>query len=429
MKLSIPMAKVQIKTPAQVQKRNYRNVQIDAIGIGLAGAAAPFLPVFLTRLGATNFQVGLLTSMPAFTGLVLALLIGTFLQSRRNIVPWFSFARLLVVSSYALTGIMPFIVPRQYAVPAVLLIWALATLPQTVVNVAFSVVMNAVAGPDGRYDLMSKRWSILGLTTAITVALVGQVLDRIHFPLDYQIVFMGLSIGGLISFYFSSHIQLADAEPVPRANNLTARQRLKSYVDLVRGQPAFVAFAARRFVFLTGTAFAAPLFPLYFVNGIHADDGWIGLISTSQTAIMLVGYYIWTRQSKSRGSRFVLLWTTFFLSLYPALVSFTHRVELIVIFAGLAGIFQAGIDLVFFDELMKTVPVKYSATFVSLAQSLQYTSSLVAPLIATWLANYTGIGGALLVSAGIRMIGFILFATGRPASQVQALQDSQAQQE
>ncbi len=39
---------------------------------------------------------------------------------------------------------------------------------------------------------------------------------------------------------------------------------------------------------------------------------------------------------------------------------------------------------------MKTVPLEYSATFVSLAQSMQY------------LADYIGLGGALL-------LGFVLF--------------------
>ena len=80
-----------------VQSRNFTNVQIDAIGVGLANAASPFLPVFLTRLGATSYEIGLLTSMPAVTGLLLAILVGRFLQNRRNIVPWFSLARLLVV--------------------------------------------------------------------------------------------------------------------------------------------------------------------------------------------------------------------------------------------------------------------------------------------------------------------------------------------
>jgi hypothetical protein len=405
----------QAASPYEIQKRNFRNVQIDAVGIGLASAAAPFLPVFLTRLGATNIQVGLLTSMPAFTGLILAIFIGSFLQTRRNIIPWFSSARLLVISSYTLTGILPFLVPREYAVQAVLLIWAAATIPQTMLAVAFSVVMNAVAGPEGRYELMSRRWSILGLTSAITVAVAGWTLDQLDFPINYQLVFMALSVGGLISYYFSSHISLPDSESPEEKPALSARQRIGEYFDLIRQEPAFLAFTAKRFVFLSGTALATPLFPLYYVREVQANDAWIGIINTSQTAVLLIGYYLWTRQSRRRGSRFVLLRTTFSLALYPALVAMTHRVELIALLAGLAGIFQAGIDLVFFDELMKTVPVKQSARFVSLAQSLQYLSMVVAPLLGTWLANHIGIGGALMVSALLRLVGFALFAQPRPA--------------
>jgi hypothetical protein len=396
-----------------LERRNYFNVQVDAVGIGLASAAAPYLPVFLTRLGASNFQVGLLTAMPALTGLFLALLVGRFLQTRRKIVPWFSAARLMVVSSYALTGLVGFFVPREQVVTAVLVIWALATLPQTMVAVAFTVVMNAVAGPEHRYDLMSRRWSILGLTTAVTVALAGQLLDQVGFPLNYQLVFVGLSVGGLISFYFSSHIHLPDAVVPPSEPGLSPLERSRGYLRLVRGEPDFVRFSIQRFVFLSGTSLAIPLFPLYFVREVHASNAWIGIISTAQTAVLLVGYFIWTRGSRLRGSRFVLLWTTFGLSLYPALVAFTGRVELIAVFAGLAGIFQAGLDLVFFDELMRTVPVEYSATFVSLAQSLQYASSFLAPLIGTALAGVIGLSGALLVSAMVRLLGFGLFALWR----------------
>ena len=39
-------------------------------------------------------------------------------------------------------------------------IWAIATVPQAVVNVAFTMVMSAVAGPNQRYYLMSRRWSM-----------------------------------------------------------------------------------------------------------------------------------------------------------------------------------------------------------------------------------------------------------------------------
>jgi len=394
----------------QIQQRNRRYVQIDAVGVALGNASSPFLPVFLTRMGATNVQVGLLSSMPGVTGLLLALVVGRFLQARSNIVPWFSTARLLVISAYALTGLAPFLVPREYVVLAVLIIWAAATLPQIMVNVGFSVVMNSVAGPEGRFDLMSRRWSILGFTTAITVALAGQVLDRIIEPLNYQVVFLALSVGGLISYYFSSRIQLLDQQtPLPE-NQGSIRARLRGYLELVRHEPAFISFTLKRFVYLSGITLAAPLFPLYFVRELDAPDSWIGLVSTAQTAVLLVGYPLWARLSRRYGSRFVLLASTLVVALYPGLIALTRDQTLIIGLAALAGIFQAGMDLVFFDALMRTIPPQYSATFVSLAQSIQYLAAIIAPMLGTFLAAETSIATALLISAGLRLVGFLLFA-------------------
>lgn len=391
------------------QRRNFLNVQIDAVGVGIASSASPFLPVYLTRLGATNLQVGLLSAMPGITGLFLALFIGRLLQRQRSVVPWFSLGRLLVISSYALTGLVTLVVPPTLAVPAVLVIWALATLPNVIVNVTFNVVMNAVAGPAHRYDLMTRRWTILGLTSAITVAAVGQALDAISFPINYQVVFMALSLGGLVSYYYSSHIILPESEPPPVRPGLSLRERVSGYVRLIRGEPTFVAFMTKRFVYMFGATLATPLFPLFYVRQLHASDAWIGIINTVQTAVMLLGYAFWARQSKSRGARFVLQCTVFGMALYPALTALTDRIELVVLIAAVAGVFQAGLDLVFFDELMKTVPPEYSATFVSLAQSLQYMATVASPLIGTILADSIGLSGALLVSGGIRFLGFILF--------------------
>lgn len=400
----------------ETQRRNRRNVLFDAVAIGLANAAAPYLPVFLTRLGASSYEVGLLTAMPGITGLILSLLVGRFLQTRRNVVPWFSLARLMVISAYALTGLVPFLVPDQAVVTSILVIWAAATLPQTMVAVGFSVVMNAVAGPGGRYDLMSKRWSIIGLTTAIAVAIVGQVLEVIGFPINYQIVFLALSMGGLFSFYFSSHLKIPDQVLAPRSTKRSLADGLKSYIKLIRSETAFISFASRRFVYMFGITLATPLFPLYYVREVNASDAAIGWISTAQTAVVMIGYLYWPRQTKRRGSRFVLLATTFAVSLFPALVGLTKSVELIILFAGLVGVFQAGIELVFFDELMKTVPPQYSPTFVSLAQSMQHLSAVLAPLAGTFLSEQIGLSGALIASTGMRLIGFLLFLGIKPFS-------------
>lgn len=405
----------------KLQRQNFRYVQIDAIGVSISNVAAPFLPVFLTRLGATNFQVGLLSSMPGVTGLLLAIFVGQFLQSRRNIVPWYSVSRLMVILCYALTGILTLTISPEYAILATLVIWAFATLPQTALAVAFSVVMNAVAGPQGRYDLLSRRWTIFGITGVVGTFIVTRLINLIEFPLNYAIMFLVLSLGGFFSFYFSRKIDLPDSAPPPLVTNVGPLQGVQNYLGLLRANPAFLSFSLKRFVYFSALYLSIPIMPLFLVRDVHASDAQIGSVNMTLTLVMLAGYYLWPRISRLRGGRFVLLATTLGMVLYPALSAATPRIEMIILYAGVAGFFQGGLDLVFFDELMKTVPAEYSATFVSLAQSMQYFSMIIAPLLGTWLADYIGLGGALWVSAGLRLFGFLLFLRRDVKKQSQAV--------
>jgi len=397
----------------KIQKLNFRYVQIDAVGVSISNVAAPFLPVFLTRLGATNFQVGLLSSMPGMTGLVLAILVGRFLQTRKNIVPWYSLSRLMVILCYALTGLITLTVTgdvsEQFVIIATLAIWAFATLPQTALSVAFSVVMNTVAGPRGRYDLLSRRWMIFGLTGVIGTFIVTRVIDLIVFPYNYSIMFLVLSMGGFFSFYFSRKIQVPDSVPPPLTRSTSAREGLQNYLGILRANPAFVSFVSKRFVYFSAISLGSAVMPLFLVREVGATDSQIGTITMTMTIVMLAGYYLWPRISRLRGGRFVLLATTLGMVSYPLLSALTPQISLIIVYAGIAGFFQGGLDLVFFDELMKTVPAEYSATFVSLAQSLQYMSTIIAPLLGAWLATYIGLSGALLLSAGLRLVGYLLF--------------------
>ena len=399
-----------IEDELAVQKKNFRYVQIDGAGVSISNIAAPFLPVFLTRLGATNFQVGLLTSMPGMTGLLLAIFVGRFLQSRKNIVPWYSVSRLLVILCFAFTGILALLIPANHVIFATLLIWAFATIPQTALAVAFSVVMNAVAGPAGRYALLSRRWIIFGFTGAVGTFIVIRVIDLIAFPLNYAIMFLVLSLGGFVSFYFSRRIQLPDQTTPPSLSSRgSMRESVGAFAALLKKNPAFVSFASKRFVYYSALVLGLPIMPLYLVRDVNATDGDIGAVSMAMSLVMLVGYFVWPLVSRRRNGRFVLLATTFGMMLYPALSASTTRIELIILFSGIAGFFQGGLDLVFFDELMKTVPDEHGATFVAIAQSMQYLSTIFAPLLGTWIAGYVGLGGALWFSAGLRLIGFLLF--------------------
>jgi Na+/melibiose symporter-like transporter len=266
-----------------------------------------------------------------------------------------------------------------------------------------------VAGPEGRYALLSRRWAIFGITGVVGTFIVTRVIDLIDFPTNYAIMFLVLSLGGFLSFYFSRRIQIPDQAPPPLTHSDSSKERLKNYLTLLRANPAFVSFASKRFVYFSAIMLSLPVFPLYYVREVKATDSQIGTINMTMTLVMLVGYFLWPLLSRRYSGRFVLLATTFGMVFHPAFVGATTEINLVIASAAIAGLFQGGLDLVFFDELMKTVPAEYSATFVSLAQSMQYFSTILAPLLGTWLAGYIHLSGALWISAGLRLIGFLLF--------------------
>jgi hypothetical protein len=260
--------------PGSVEDRNVRNVLIDGLGVGIVSGASTFLAVFLARLGASPFLVGMLTSMPALTGMFLAMPVGSMLERQKNVVPWYSRARVWTFFSLALTGIVTMVLPIAWAPWAIILIWAVATFPQTVVNVAFTMVMSAVAGPNRRFYLMSRRWSTIGITSAISVACVGWLLEHFAFPANYQYVFIGSFIGGMISFAFSSQITIPDNEPIepPTGSKLNWFANMRESLHTVREQVPYTKMLISQFVFRCGLTMVMPLLPLYWVNQLQLSD-------------------------------------------------------------------------------------------------------------------------------------------------------------
>jgi Na+/melibiose symporter-like transporter len=399
-----------ISTPPSalsLYERNARYVMIDGLGVGLVAGVATFLSVFLARLGASNVLVGLLTAMPAITGALLAIPIGQFLGRQANIVTWYARSRVWVLSSYALTGLVPFVF-REYAPAVIIAIWAIATIPQTMVNITFTLVMSGVAGPNKRMELMSRRWTTLGISNALSVAAVGWALEQSSFPLNYQIVFICSFIGGLISYYFSTNIVLPHGEP-SAVEQVPWRTSLSQMFRLLKEQRPFTQFVLSQFVFRCGMAMAIPLFPLYWVRVVQASDSSIGLINTVQSGVLLVAYSVWIYFSRRWGEGYALTICAFGLALYPLLTATSTNVWQLLIYAAIAGVFVAGTDLVIFDVLLGTAPEHARGSAVGLYHTTNYLATFGAPLLGTALANYVGIGTMLLVAAGLRLLGGLLF--------------------
>lgn len=396
------------------EQHNFHYAFREAALIGVINAAMTFLPVFVARLGGSNIQVSLITTLPSLAGVMLAIPLGWFMQTRRNIIPWYAYGRIGGQAAFGAAALASFLMPPALVIPAILAIYGVAMIFATATNVAFNVVMDATAGTRGRFELMSRRWSLMGFMTAVTLAVVGDVLNRLPFPLNYQLVFCAFSLTGLWAYQYGSRILVPDHPPAARgASGQPILERTRALAARVLQEPAFLAFEARRLVAAISITFTMPLVPLYYVRVLDASDRWIGFIGTTQSLMLLVGYAIWRQQSHTRGTRFVLTTALFGYALYFAALSTTHNVAVAAVLAGLGAVFSSGWNLAIFDRLMSTVPAGYGVTFNSIDTTIVYTAGVVSPIAAAALADRVDIGGALVVGSAIGLLAAVLFALDR----------------
>ena len=305
--------------------------------------------MFLVRLGASSFLVGLLTAMPALTGMLLAMPVGEFLSRRRNIVPWFARSRFAVLSCYVLTGLVPFLVKTTDPRPS-LRSGRWPPCRKRSCQVAFTVVMGGVAGPQGRFMLMSRRWAILGLTNSLTVVVVGQVLSWFDFPLNYQVVFIGFRRGRadqrrlLSAASASASLAVSPArqslvrDPAPARRHAAPEPALRQ----LHPQPVRLSLGDRpgdaAVPDLLGAQPAGATDPADQRHQQRADvcdDGGLFPVGAGAAA---PGRAVGAAGARLRHQ------------LYPLLTALTQQVRMLVVWAALAGLFSAGVDLVFFDS-------------------------------------------------------------------------------
>ncbi len=105
----------------------------------------------------------------------------------------------------------------------------------------------------------------------------------------------------------------------------------------------------------------------------------------------------------------VLRVCSFGLVLYPVLTVLTHSVPPPVVYAALAGIFGAGLNLVLFDLVLCTCPPEQTASYVRLYRWTIFLATLVAPLVGTTIAERWGYTPALFLAGGLRCAGALLF--------------------
>ncbi|NBU63199.1 MAG: MFS transporter [Chloroflexia bacterium] len=396
--------------PQSGDDRNMTRGMLDGFGVGMVEGVRIFIPVLMTRLGADPVSVGLLTSMPAIAGLLLAVPVGMIISRSNNVIPWYAWSRLLLFLSYPIMAILPLFFDAQTAILLMIGVAAIATLPQTSLSLVFNVVMGSIIDTSRRYQLMSLRWSILGVCNGIAVYMAGQYLGS-NAPLkSYAVVICGASLFTAFAFLparrYEVPVERRDTHAPPQSIS-TALQQIVHYV---RNYRAFRLFVICQAVFQSGLTMSVPLFPLHWVRVLHADDNIIGTVSMIQSVTLLIGYMAGSYIATRFKGRVVILWVcSIALGTYPLITALVGTMAPLVFFAAIWGVATAGIELVLLDMLLDSCPPGQVTAVMPAYQLAMFSVSLLAPLIGTLVAQYSNTTIALILAAGLHFCGAALF--------------------
>jgi MFS family permease len=389
-----------------VRRRNFEVIQLDSVAMGLIGAATTFLPVFIVRLGGGALATGILTLLPALGGLLFGVPFGRLMERRGRVIRWYSVSRFVTTWAYAASALIAVVAAPDLVVPLCLVAWAIASLPQTIGQVTFPIVMDGAAGPQGRVDLLGRRWALMGLASAIAVAIAGLVLEVLGMPTGYELVLASGTVFGIACYHWSNQIVLDDDRPAPPPSANTAGLPAR---QLLRMQRPFTEFVTRKAVFVAGVRLVTPLLPLFYVKTIHASDAWIGLIAMAQGLALVAGYVFWRKAARGMSRMSLLVWTLGVYGALPAALALCTTPEPVAVLTAIGMFFGAGSDLALFDELMDLIPRDQKVTFAGVDYAVTNLAGIIAPLVGAAIVAVVSIELGLVAGAALSLAGLGLF--------------------
>lgn len=425
------------QTAEQKLQQNLRHLNYDILGFGiLTGSTMAFIAVYASRLGASAFQVGLLTAGPAAVNLLLSMPIGKWLEGRALIrASWIS-ALLQRLPLFLLVP-LPLLFYPSLQLWIIILLALLMSIPGTVLTIAFNAMFADVIPAERRAEAVGRRNAIVALSICTTTLLSGVLLDQIDYPYNYQVVYAIGAVGALFSTYHLILVQPSEGQlekrfrrpfqhfslPILIRNGLHLRQVVGSRLlssskgkSLVRWDLITSPFGLFMFAYLafyTVQYIPIPLFPLYFVNELHLTDGQISLSNALFYGTMLVASLQLKWLGLRLGHRKILVISGLLFLIYPLLIALAHDATLVYVAAFIQGMVWGMMSAALVNRLMERTPADDRPAHMALHNVMLNMGILAGSLLGPSMIAWMSIQDALFVSAGLRLLGgLVLFFWG-----------------
>jgi len=415
----------QTQAVVQQEKRNIFHLVMDIAWFGLATPAmGSFLSVYFINLGATALHLGLLSALPA-----IFMLLGTFLtgpwsrrfpDNRRALVVPALIMRLRIL----LLAFVP-LLPPEWRIPAALAMLALLASGSSVAGVVFLVLMQEAVTVRRFTHLLSQRQMAYNIGFALSTLALGVWLERVDFPLNYQVMFVVAFFLALVSMWHALQVRPLPEEmetpaPVP-LNTAPARQVNPWRTSHFRGLVGMIGLVLAAYYAIL------PVIPLRLVNDLGATEGFIAIFSLLElTGAATMAYFAhrfverFGHQAMIRACMTVAGLTAAILAVAPSMV-FTLPAALI------NGAAWVGIDVSQFSFFRKMIGSGNKTAYTNAYYQMLSLVSFIGPLIGSTMASQgVSLPIVLLVGAALRVAAGWAMSFYRPADAAPDVQEAPA---
>jgi MFS family permease len=395
--------------PHDTQHRNAYILVVELFWASILGSAGTFNAAFALRLGATNTDIGLLTSLPALLAVLVSVPAGIFLQRKANRKPWILWSLVINRLGYLLVAAIPLL--GGLGIPLGTLtvgIFVAITVPAHFFNIGWIPLIADVIPEEKRASLVTARMMINTITLSIFNFLFGLGLTWLPFPINYIVLYL-LGFGAsMVSMVYLVQMQVPVSTPVlPQAGEKTLDlQRLRREVQ---SHPALARIIVNTILHAVGLWLASPLYILYYVRSLGASEDWLGLLGTVSTAVMIGSAPAWRWIMGRWGKPATLKRTIVLAGLFPIGVGLLPHLTPILIAAAINNLIIPGINLSHFTTLLDVTPEDNRPYYTSWYFSIVNIGAFVFPLLSVPLAGWLGLQTTLIVCGVMSCVGSFSF--------------------
>lgn len=387
-------------------RHNARQSLLDGMAFAVMnGFFNPFMGVFAIALGATNYMVGLLVSLPALAGMIGQAIGALVTSGSRRKLPIVVASVSLSRSFFLLFAALPFLpVPKAWVF---VLAVGLMNLPGSVAALSWTALIQRLFPAEYRGQIFGQRNAFLSAVTLLATALGGYVLTALRFPGNYTLLNLASFAFLMVSLYYLTTLR----EPPP-AERTERRRRAGAEILLALGRMRknrpFTSFMGAMATFWFGLFLPQALYPILFVREMRMPTTWIGLLYTAGGLAAVLTYRFWGRFSDRHGHRRTLALCSTLRPLHGFLYCFVQAVWGPAVIELLFGGFVSGFDLSAFNSILEVAPQEDSSAYIAAFNIMNGLLVFAAPLLGVWIASMTSVRAGIGIAAAARLVGVVL---------------------